>query len=417
MSAPRVSVVVTHYEQPVELARTLAALARQDRRPHEVVVSDDGSATPPVVPPGVRVVTQPDEGFRAAAARNHGAAAATGDVLAFLDADTAPEPSYLRRLVAPLAAHPSPEPDLLVVGRRRHTRFAAPPDPADPLAGAAAGELPGPAWLHDGWRATDDLRAADETSFRFVISATLACTADWFARVGGFDESFVGYGGEDWDLAHRWWTAGGRLRHVPGAVAWHDGPDAGDAERRDTATDEERAAGTLASARRVHAWPLALRGLRAGPARVVLTHDPGLGVRELVVAVDGFLAGCPQAVVVSDAAPWRELRDPRVRPAGGPEATRALLGVHLHEGVVAEPEDWAALVAAGAGGDVRRHVRTEEHGPGRPNGHLLTVTDLRRERRVALGLEPSTTHTARAPGLRRAGAVPLDAWLGGWWDR
>ncbi len=53
MSAPRVSVVVTHYEQPVELARTLAALARQDRRPHEVVVSDDGVRDPTRRAPGV----------------------------------------------------------------------------------------------------------------------------------------------------------------------------------------------------------------------------------------------------------------------------------------------------------------------------------------------------------------------------
>ena len=52
-----------------ELARTLAALAGQTHPADllQVVVADDGSPTPPQVPAGVEVVTQPDEGFRAAA--------------------------------------------------------------------------------------------------------------------------------------------------------------------------------------------------------------------------------------------------------------------------------------------------------------------------------------------------------------
>ncbi len=48
---------------------------------------------------------------------------------------------------------------------------------------------------------------------------------DLFAELGGFCEDFDGYGGEDWELAHRAWVAGAVLAHVPEAVAWHDGPD------------------------------------------------------------------------------------------------------------------------------------------------------------------------------------------------
>ena len=33
---------------------------------------------------------------------------------------------------------------------------------------------------------------------------------DLFAEVGGFDERFTSYGGEDWELAHRLWVAGAR---------------------------------------------------------------------------------------------------------------------------------------------------------------------------------------------------------------
>jgi hypothetical protein len=65
----------------------------------------------------------------------------------------------------------------------------------------------------------------------------LACRRSLFEDVGGFDERFVGYGGEDWDLAYRAWNAGAVLVHERAAVAWHDGPDwagrEGDRQRKD----------------------------------------------------------------------------------------------------------------------------------------------------------------------------------------
>ncbi len=142
--APRrtVSVVVAHYEQQAELDRTLAALQRQTRPPDEVVVADDGSRKAPVVPDGVRLVRQDDDGFRLAAVRNLGVAASTGDVLVLLDADTTPEPSFVERMVA----LPEALPEALVVGRRRH---------AD-LAGTGE-ELPEPEWLRTAYADTRDL--------------------------------------------------------------------------------------------------------------------------------------------------------------------------------------------------------------------------------------------------------------------
>ena len=166
--------------------------------------------------PGVRVVRQDDDGFRAAAVRNLGVAASTGDVLVLLDADTTPEPSFVERMVA----LPEALPEALVVGRRRH---------AD-LAGTGE-HLPEPAWLRTAYAETGNLLHADETGHRFLIGAVVACTRWWYDEIGGFDETFRAYGGEDWELAHRSWTAGGLLAHCPDAVAWHDGPDAGGRDR------------------------------------------------------------------------------------------------------------------------------------------------------------------------------------------
>ncbi len=62
-------------------------------------------------------------------------------------------------------------------------------------------------------RAADDLRLF--WSLSFAMSA-----GDW-DRVGGFDEGYVGYGGEDTDYAMRLQAAGGRLFWVGDAAAYH----------------------------------------------------------------------------------------------------------------------------------------------------------------------------------------------------
>ena len=249
---------MTHFEQQgagPDAGRGVA----QTVPPTEVVVADDGSAQPPRVPAGVRVVRQEDLGFRAAAARNLGAAATTSPVLAFLDADTTPEPGYLAALLGRVAACP----DVLAVGRRRH---------AD-LSGDGT-ELPEPAWLVDGYAASRDLLDADGRSFRFVISAVMACSRALFDDVGGFDERFVGYGGEDWDLAYRAWNAGAVLVHERAAVAWHDGPEwaarPATARRQGPGVGAARGAGARAGdARGTAAGAAAGRaGGRAAP------HDP-----------------------------------------------------------------------------------------------------------------------------------------------
>jgi GT2 family glycosyltransferase len=229
---PEVTVVVTHYEQPAQLARTLAALDRQTLAPVQVVVADDGSAVLPSAG-AATVVTQPDLGFRAGAARNLGARHAVGEVLVFLDADTVPEPGFVEAITRHVALCP----DVLAVGRRRHADLGELAPGGDP---AAAPRLPEPAWLREAYAASRDLLDADGRSFRYVISAALACRRALFADLDGFDERFVGYGGEDWDLAYRAWNAGAVLVHERGAVAWHDGPDWA-ARRTDAA-----AAGALA---------------------------------------------------------------------------------------------------------------------------------------------------------------------------
>lgn len=396
----RVSVVVTHFDQQLELDRTLAALRRQTRPPDEVVVADDGSRCAPVVPADVRLVRQPDDGFRAAAARNLGVAASTGEVVVLLDADTSPEPAFLERMVA----LPEALPEVLVVGRRRHADLAgtAPDDPVEDVAPPR--ELPEPAWLSEAYADSRDLLDADGTSHRFVISAVLACSRWWYDEVGGFDETFRSYGGEDWDFAHRSWTAGGLVAHRPDAVAWHDGPDAG-ARARDASA---RLVETTAVADRTSAPGTTWRGLARGPAELVVTCAPTLDDTELLVTVDSLLAALPRAVVrLSDS--HRELvgTDPRVVAAGSGLPACARFHLEVRYGLHGDTAAWTSLLDGLDGCTGSREVA----------GGRAELHDLRLRRRAARWDRPDLAPTgpAIATSLRPwSEDVTLAAWLGGW---
>lgn len=399
----RVSVVITHFEQQDELDRTLAALRRQTRPPDEVVVADDGSATAPEVPAGVRLVRQHDDGFRAAAARNLGVGASTGELLVLLDADTTPEPHFVERMVA----LPEALPEALVVGRRRHADLAgtAPDGAIEEVAPPR--ELPEPAWLREAYDDSRDLLDADHTSHRFVISAVLACSRWWYDEVGGFDETFSSYGGEDWDFAHRSWAAGGLVAHRRDAVAWHDGPDAG---ARDLDPDALLAE-TVAVADRTSAPGTTWRGLGRGPADLVVTLAPTLGDAELLVTVDSLLAALPRAVVRLPEG-HRELvgADPRVVPAEQDVPASARLHLEVRQGLSGDPAAWTSLVDGLDGCTGSREVVD-----GRAE-----LQDLRLQRRAARWGRPDLA-PAGAPldtSLRPwTEDVTLAAWLGGWAGR
>jgi glycosyltransferase involved in cell wall biosynthesis len=95
--AMRISVVIPHLNQPEMLARCLASLAAGQRQADEIIVVDNGSATLPTTVcaahPGVILLQEQTPG--PGPARNKGVAAATGDILAFIDADCLAAPDWL----------------------------------------------------------------------------------------------------------------------------------------------------------------------------------------------------------------------------------------------------------------------------------------------------------------------------------
>lgn len=103
-TGPTVSVVIPVRDDAVELRACLALLARQSHLPHEIVVVDNGSSDDSVsvaLAAGARVVPESRVGIPHAAATGYDAA--TGDLIARLDADSRPDADWVARIIEAMA--------------------------------------------------------------------------------------------------------------------------------------------------------------------------------------------------------------------------------------------------------------------------------------------------------------------------
>jgi glycosyltransferase involved in cell wall biosynthesis len=210
-AARRVSVIIPACNEAAGIGRTLAAVFEQEGLEEielEVLVVDDGSTdgTAAVASgAGARVLrlgshVAEHRGGSPGAARNRGAAAATGDPLIFLDADCAPAPGWLAAL---LAAHDAGE---VVVGGS----LEAPPGlPATGRCDHYCGSY----HLHPG-------RPAGYVPNH--SPANLSVRREAFLSTGGFAEgSPVADGHEELRWQGRLARRGVRIRFEPAAVVYH----------------------------------------------------------------------------------------------------------------------------------------------------------------------------------------------------
>lgn len=391
--AAEVSVVIPFYDNQHDLGLVLAALSVQTHPASrlQVVIADDGSPRPPVVPDvaqglDVTILHQEDAGFRAGAARNLGVGRADGSVILFLDGDTVPGPEY----VTELARLPAVLPDAVVSGRRRYVDLGgwSPPALLEWFAGLTEGPSTWaePAWMRKEYERTGDLLAVHPRSYKYLIGAVLGFSREMFDELGGFDESITGYGGEDYDLTYRAFNAGAVLAYVPSAVAWHDGREwAGRTEAEQQTPQKNRE--VLMLAERIPEPSMRGHGQIYGVVDVLATvHTDGWPFGAAVQCIRSLLTTLDCAVSIagktesSDALRVAFRDDPRVRHFSGQESSigRARLHLAVWEGVVVTTgfvdvlammleEDIGSLVVRSEGRRIiaaestRRRARRQRH--------------------------------------------------------
>lgn len=166
--------------------------------------------------PHVVEIDAGDTGLPLAAARNLGARTALergADLLVFLDVDCLASPGLA--LAYDVASRRPDCEGALLCGP---VTYLPPPPPGGyDLRSAAELSTPHPARPAPPPGAVD----LDPHGHRLFWSLSFAVRAATWERIGGFDEAYVGYGGEDTDFAQRAAAAGVPLAWVGGARASH----------------------------------------------------------------------------------------------------------------------------------------------------------------------------------------------------
>src|SRR5689334_3471486 len=218
-SAPDLSVIIPTYNRPDDLERVLDGLMRQEAGSiaYEVIVVDNKSdeATRLVVdralargtPVPLQYFQEPRQGV--SYARNTGVRTARASLIAFLDDDGVPVPTWVREITRAFGEHP----DVDCIGFRVRPLWSTPP----------------PSWLTPAqWGPIAIQDRPDAASFDCdhawgcLSSANLACRREAFEEVGGFSPLYPRSQDREFEL--RLWRAGKRGLYLPIADVLVDVP-------------------------------------------------------------------------------------------------------------------------------------------------------------------------------------------------
>jgi len=207
-SQPKVSVVVASYNGARTLKLCLESLQRLNYPDYEIILVDDGSTdeTQKIVeeiqrraPCPAIVNIRHEKNFGLSVARNTGIVAATGEIIAFTDADCRADEDWLYYLVGSLAGS-----GFVGVGGPN----LLPPE--DSRVAAAVMVSPGgPAHVMLTDREAEHIPGCNMAFYKHALEG-----------IGGFDPIFT-KAGDDVDVCWRLQQAGCRIGFSPSAFVWH----------------------------------------------------------------------------------------------------------------------------------------------------------------------------------------------------
>ncbi|GAA3581179.1 hypothetical protein GCM10022419_073360 [Nonomuraea rosea] len=324
-----VSVVIPAYGGQDKLDLALAGLARQTypARLTEVIVVDNGS-TPPLRlpatrPPGTRLIVCATPGR--ANARNAGLAAATGDVIHWLDSDVVLTPGAIE---AHMRWHHA-APYLVVTGYIRFTGAELPAELPDDLEKHFEPAEPH-AWIVDLVERTDGLTDNPQRPFSLHVGGATSVNARLIEAAGPMDDELIL--GQDTEMGYRLSQAGAVFVPEPAARAYHLGPTM---RMRDKQSIDRVSHAFVADRIPAYRW------LRGHPGRqwkvpyVTVVVDGTAGYESVRATVDALLAGTVPDISVLLLGPWDAVERERRAPLKDPDLDLVLVqGHYQHEGRV-----------------------------------------------------------------------------------
>ncbi len=201
MPLPKVSVVVCSYNGAATLTECLSSLMRLDYPDYEVILVNDGltDTTPQIAAefPQVCYLRQSNQGL--GAARNVGAKAAHGNIVAYTDDDCVADEHWLLYLVQAKIAQ-----------RVEAIGGSNIPPPSDHwIAKCVAASPGGPSHV-----------MLDDRHAEHVPGCNMAFTREKLLALGGFDPQFR-QAGNDVNICWRFLDAGLSIGYAPEAMVWH----------------------------------------------------------------------------------------------------------------------------------------------------------------------------------------------------
>lgn len=226
-----IAVIVTTYQRPQHLVRSLRSLALQkgvDGK-FEVIIADDGSQdeTASIVHESARTakfplkwITHPHEGFRVSLCRNDGVRASDAPYFLFTDSDCIFPPDHLQKHLE--ARRPG------IVRAGECIRLGQDASERIDVGAIDSGAYRSLAAFRE-WQRLQAKRIKD--AYYYLIRHTskpklpgynIGISREDLEAVNGFDEAFVGWGCEDDDIAFRLRRAGRRIASALGyTYAYH----------------------------------------------------------------------------------------------------------------------------------------------------------------------------------------------------
>jgi len=225
--APKLGLIINTHNQPEYLSRVLNAVTRQTSVPDEVLLADDGSEaeTATVFTSWAAKQTFPrqhlwqkNEGFRRSRILNQAIARAQSGYLVFLDGDSVPHPRFIADH-RELAQHGwFVQGHRALIEQRAAVFFGLGDFSADRRRALLQWQISG---LKNAFSWPRPLRR-NRADLHGIRGCNLAIWRDDLVRVNGYNESFVGWGREDSELAVRLMNSGLQRLDVRGrALCYH----------------------------------------------------------------------------------------------------------------------------------------------------------------------------------------------------